>query len=277
VIRPNEVLFREPNTGEKWRLTSERCIQVQFQLGADVLMCLDDCTGAGDDLAEQERSVERTIRWAARCRAEFDKLSAGPKDHEPRPLLFAVVQGGESEALRRRCGAALAEIGFDGFGFGGWPLDQDGNLLAEQFAVVAASVPAGAPLHALGVGRPDHVVRAATLGFTMFDCSLPTRDARHGRLYAFLPGRDRGPFTPGEPFYTTVYALDQRHAADFGPVDPACDCPLCARYSRAYLRHLFRAKDATAERLATLHNLRFYTRLFEGLRAQARQSHLARA
>ncbi|HEX2183932.1 MAG TPA: tRNA guanosine(34) transglycosylase Tgt [Chloroflexota bacterium] len=265
VIRPNEVLFREPSTGEKWRLSPEKCIQQQFQLGSDLMMCLDDCTNAEDDLDEQARAVGRTVRWAQRCKAEFEKLAAARPGETPRPSLFAVVQGGASEALRRECAASLAAIGFDGFGFGGWPIAKDGSLLVDLLGIVADAAPRDVPLHALGVGRPDHVVRAAALGYTMFDCSLPTRDARHHRLYTFLPGMAQGPFHPGEPFYDTLYIHDQRHAADFGPVDPSCDCPLCTRYSRAYLRHLFRVEDGTAERLATLHNLRFYVRLLHGL------------
>jgi queuine tRNA-ribosyltransferase len=275
-IRPNEVIFKEPGSGEKIVLTPERAIQLQFQLGSDIVMCLDDCTSAEDDEAEQARSVERTVRWARRCKAEFEKLAGGRRGGSsgsggsgaPLPLLFAVVQGGASERLRRECAAGLAAIGFDGFGYGGWPIDAEGRLLADLLAMVAEAVPAGVPLHALGVGRPDHVVRAAALGYTLFDCSLPTRDARHHRLYRFLPGAERGPFVAGEPFYDVVYILDQQHANDFGPLDPTCDAPCCTRYSRAYLRHLFKIEDHTADRLASLHNLRFYTRLIDGLRRQ---------
>jgi queuine tRNA-ribosyltransferase len=275
VIRPNEVIFREPSTGERWSLSPERVVQAQLQLGSDVVMCLDDCTSVEDPEPEQALSVQRTVRWARRCRQEFDKLVAAQAGRRAapagRPLLFAVVQGGASERLRRECAAALAAIGFDGYGFGGWPLDREGNLLTDLLALVAEATPPGLPLHALGIGRPDHVVRAAALGYTIFDCSLPTRDARRRRLYRFLPGCDpaarRGPvpYLPDEPFYDVLYALDQAHANDFGPVDPTCDCPLCRRYSRAYLRHLFRVEDGTAERLATLHNLRFYVRLLEAL------------
>ena len=132
--------------------------------------------------------------------------------------------------------------------------------------------PPGAPCTPSASGDRTTWCGAAALGYTIFDCSLPTRDARHRRLYAFLPGRDpspaRRPFSPGEPFYETVYAYDQVHANDFGPLDPTCDCPLCQRHSRAYLRHLFRVEDATAERLATLHNLRFYVRLLDALKRQ---------
>ncbi|MGI8422926.1 MAG: tRNA guanosine(34) transglycosylase Tgt [Chloroflexota bacterium] len=269
-IRANEVIFKEPATGEKVLLTPEKCIRLQFQLGSDIVMCLDDCTSAEDDPAEQERAVERTVRWARLCRAEFDKLARTMRG--ARPMLFAVVQGGGSKSLRRQCALDLAAVGFDGYGYGGWPIRPDGSLLAEPMAYVAEAVPAGVPLHALGVGRPDHVVRASALGYTIFDCALPTRDARHQRLYTFLPGHEHGPLGTDRSFYDVVYILDQKHANDFGPVDPSCDAACCTRYSRAYIRHLFKIQDATAQRLASLHNLRFYTRLIELLRQSQRAS-----
>ena len=141
VIRDNEVIFREPATGEKWNLTAERVISLQLQLGSDVLVCLDDCTDASGPEGEQERSVARTVKWARRSRVEFDRLTDGMSDGE-RPLLFAVVQGGASETLRRQCAAELAAIGFDGYGFEGWPLGEEGDLLAEPLRWVAET-PAG--------------------------------------------------------------------------------------------------------------------------------------
>ena len=212
VIRDNEVVFREPSTGERWNLTPERVIELQLRLGADIMVCLDDCTDAGDDLAEQQRSVERTLRWARRCRVAFDRLAARRGDAAP-PRLFAVVQGGISEALRRRCAVELAAIGFDGYGFGGWPLGAQGELLVEPLGWVAEALPAGAPRHALGLGRPDHVVACAALGYTVFDCSLPTRDARHGRLYAFRPGWPGRALRPGVEFFRTLHVLDPRYRA----------------------------------------------------------------
>ena len=266
VIRDNEVIFREPTTGEKWNLTPERVISLQLQLGSDVLVCLDDCTDAGDPEVEQERSVARTVKWARRSRAEFDRLTDGMTDAE-RPLLFAVVQGGASETLRRQCAAELAAIGFDGYGFGGWPLGEEGDLLAEPLRWVADTLPAAAPKHALGIGRADHVVNAAALGYSIFDCALPTRDARHGRLYAFRRGRAGRRPAPGEPFYATLRIHDAKYRIDHGPIEEGCDCPLCgAGLTRAYLHHLFKVGDVSAERYATLHNLRFYVRLFDLLR-----------
>jgi queuine tRNA-ribosyltransferase len=264
VIRDNEVIFREPSTGEKWNLTPERIVSIQLQLGSDVVVCLDDCTDADAPDAEQERSVERTVRWARRSREAFDR-GVAERGGEP-PKIFAVVQGGRVEALRRECAAELAGIGFDGYGFGGWPLDADGSLLADALGWVAESLPADAPKHALGIGRADHVVAAFALGYSIFDCALPTRDARHGRLYAFRPGSAGRRPAPGDDFFRAIHIHDQHYRVEHSPVEDGCDCPLCARHSAAYLHHLFKVGDASAERLATLHNLRFYVRLFELLR-----------
>jgi queuine tRNA-ribosyltransferase len=264
VIRDNEVIFREPETGEKWNLTPERIINLQFQLGSDIVVCLDDCTDVDAPEPEQERSVERTIRWARRCREEFDRQAAQRRGDAPR--IFAVVQGGGVEALRRQCARELASIGFDGYGFGGWPLAGDSSLLADPLRWVAESLPEAAPKHALGIGRPDHVVAAFALGYSMFDSTLPTRDARHGRLYAFKPGRASRRPTVGDGFFSAVRIHDPEYRVDHAPIEDGCDCPVCAKHSRAYLHHLFKVGDLSAERLATLHNLRFYVRLFELLR-----------
>jgi queuine tRNA-ribosyltransferase len=265
VIRDNEVIFREPSTGEKWNLTPERVIGLQLQLGSDIMVCLDDCTDAEAPEAEQARSVERTVAWAKRCREELNRQTAQRRDAVA-PRIFAVVQGGGIERLRRQCAAALADIGFDGYGFGGWPLAADGSLLVDPLRWVAETLPAGTPKHALGIGRPDHVVAAFALGYSIFDCALPTRDARHGRLYAFKPGWASRRPAPGDDFYRAVRIHDARYRVEHGPIEDGCDCPLCARHSAAYLHHLFKVGDLSAERLATLHNLRFYVRLFELLR-----------
>lgn len=265
VIRDKEVIFREPATGEKWNLTPERVVRLQLQLGSDIVVCLDDCTDANAPEPEQERSVERTVRWARRCRDELDRQAAQRRGEPPR--IFAVVQGGGVELLRRQCATELASIGFDGYGFGGWPLAPDGTLLAEPMRWVAESLPSAAPKHALGVGRPDHVVSAFGLGYSIFDCALPTRDARHGRLYTFRPGWPARRPEPGDDFYRAVRIHDPEWRVAHAPIEDGCDCPLCARHTAAYLHHLFKVGDASAERLATLHNLRFYVRLFSLLRA----------
>jgi queuine tRNA-ribosyltransferase len=158
-------------------------------------------------------------------------------------------------------------IGFDGYGFGGWPLTADGSLLADALGWVAESLPVAAPKHALGIGRADHVVTAHALGYSLFDCALPTRDARRGRLYAFRDGWAGRRPEPGDDFFRAVRIHDPEHRVEHRPIEADCDCPACSRYSIAYLHHLFKVGDLSAERLATLHNLRFYTRLFATLRA----------
>jgi queuine tRNA-ribosyltransferase len=265
LIRANEIVFREPTTGERWTLTPERVVQLQFQLGSDVIVCLDDPTSASDSDDEQERSVERTVRWARRSREEFDRLASQLRGDRSAPRIFGVVQGGGLERLRRECAAALVGIGFDGYGFGGWPVEPDGSLLSEPMRWVVDALPADAPKHALGIGRPDHVVTAFELGYSIFDSALPTRDARHGRLYAFRPDAAERP-TSAAPFYDAIRIMDPAYRAEHLPIEDGCDCPACSRHTRAYVHHLFKVRDASAERLATLHNLRFYARLMERLR-----------
>ena len=268
-ITRNGAVFRLSPQDRKRNLTPEKAIQMQFQLGSDIMMCLDDCTNAADPRAEQEASVERTVLWAARCKAEFGRLLAERRDAgSDRPLLFAVIQGGNDRDLRRRCAEALLEIGFDGYGLGGWPLDAEGELLTDVVEYTAGLVPGGIPLHALGVGKPENVVACAGFGYRIFDCAIPTRDARHQRLYVFsadsVEQLDRTDLSRRD-FYDCVYIGDVKHRADRRPLSAACNCPCCARYSRAYLHHLYSIRDNLAYRLGTLHNLRFYTQLMERL------------
>ncbi len=261
-IRPDGLVYRVPDTERKIRLTPEKCIQIQFQLSSDVMIALDDCPRADDPPDAQRAAVERTIEWARRGAAEFARQVEQRKIETP-PLLVGVVQGGADAALRSECAGALMELGLGGFGFGGWPLDADGRFRIESFELLARLLPPDAPRFALGVGKPEHVVAVARLGGRdVFDCTLPTRDARHHRLYTFTgdPVRD-------DPFYRCIYILDEKHAGDTGPLESGCDCACCRRYSRGYLHHLFKIRDAAALRLATLHNLRFYARLVDALQA----------
>jgi len=254
------IVFRAPGAEREIQLTPEKTVQLQIGFGADVVVCLDDCTHAEADDAAQRDSIRRTIAWAARCKAEFERR-VDEKELAPRPQLFAVIQGGKSRDLRRECAEALLKLGFDGFGYGGWPLDSQGNLLADILAYTRELVPPEFPLHALGVGHPRNVVDCARMGWTIFDSAMPTRDARHGRLYSF---KERG--LSGD-WLGYVYLGDSKHIKASQPVDPECDCLCCARYSLGYLHHLFKLNDSLHFRLATLHNLRFMTRLIDRLAA----------
>jgi len=258
-------VFTPDGGARKITLTPEKSIQLQMSYGADILICLDDCTHADDPLDEQRRSVRRTVAWARRAKAEYLRLVEQKKLAESeRPLLFAVIQGGGSADLRRECADELLSIGFDGYGYGGWPLDADGSLLTDMLALTRELVPPQFPVHALGVGHPANVVACARLGYALFDSAMPTRDARHGRLYTLsssraIPGR-------GQDWFAFRYINDEKYIRSQEPVSPGCDCPACQHYSLAYLSHLYRMQDSAYFRLATQHNLRFMTRLMEQLR-----------
>ncbi len=249
---------------KKVLFTPERSIRLQFDLNADLMVCLDDCPSPDASPAEVRAAVERTIHWARRCRAEFDRLLESRGKHQgPRPLLFGVVQGGYDKNLREWCARELLSLDFDGFGFGGWPLTPEGDLARAILAHTANLIPDELPRFALGVGSPEHIVRCYRMGWRLFDCVLPTRDARHGRLYAF-DGENLDEVDLLAPeFYHFVYVRDEKHKRQKEPVSAACDCPCCRHYSLAYLHHLFDVGDPLALRLATLHNLRFYSQLLE--------------
>ncbi|UCC68690.1 MAG: queuine tRNA-ribosyltransferase family protein [Armatimonadota bacterium] len=250
----------------KETLTPEKCIERQFQIGADLMFCLDYCTHPEAPEEVQRESVERTVAWARRCKEEFARRLEGVEPGEPRPMLFAVVQGGADRDLRRSCAEELLEIGFDGYGYGGWPVGSEGGLV-ETVEYVRELVPREFPLHGLGIGKPESIVRCVGMGYDLFDCTLPTRDARHGRLYVSTDGFATLDEEAGA-FYEHVRIEDDRYRRDERPVEEGCDCPACRGYSRSYLRHLFEIGDAAGWRLATLHNLRFYARLMAGLQSR---------
>jgi queuine tRNA-ribosyltransferase len=254
--------------GRKFILTPEKSVQLQLGYGSDVVICFDDCTHPADPPAAQAESVRRTILWARRCRKTFDELLAQKGlGNGQRPWLVGVVQGGTSRALRQECAEALLEVGFDGYGYGGWPLDQEGNLLLDMLSYTRELIPAEFPLHALGVGHPLNVVACAQIGYPLFDSTMPTRDARHGRLYVYTTDPQTQPFQSSD-WFRYLYINDERHLKQSGPISPHCDCLCCRRYSLGYLHHLFKLNDSLYPRLATMHNLRFMTLLTAALRGQ---------
>jgi len=235
---------------------------LQLSYGADVVICLDECMHVDAAYELQTISVKRTIDWAKRCKKEFLRLVKQKHLTEAeRPLLFAVIQGGGSHELRKQCAQELLEIGFDGFGFGGWPLDKQGHLLSDILAYTRELVPMQFPMHALGVGHPLNVVECTKLGYGMFDSAMPTRDARHCRLYAFTHET-----ALEDKWLTYIYANDDKYIKSDAPVSRFCDCLCCTNYSLGYLHHLFKINDTLFFRLATLHNLRFMTQLTRRLR-----------
>lgn len=245
------------NKKKKVLLTPEKSIDFQLKLKTDLLVVLDDFTPPGASYDEAKDTVKRTINWAERSKAEFDKQTKGQKN---KPYLVGVVQGGLFPNLRKECSLKLAEIGFDGYGYGGWPMDNKGKFDYQSAQIIAENTPKGSLLYGLGIGKPDEMANLFKMGYGIFDCVLPTRDARHGRLYV----SDDNP--KGYKFYSPD---KEKYYCDDGKIDAKCDCLLCKNYSRAYLRHLYKIEDLTAVRLATIHNLRFYAQLMESLRGES--------
>jgi queuine tRNA-ribosyltransferase len=265
-ISDQGLLFKGEQGSKPLRLTPEKVIQQQVAFGADIVICLDECTHADAPLDEQRAAVRRTIAWAARCKYEFERLMKERRKAALRPQLFAVIQGGAEPSLRRECATELLSIGFDGYGLGGWPLDGQGHLLSDIIAYVRELVPAQYPLHALGVGHPQHILDCAQMGYTLFDSAMPTRDARHGRLLIWQ-AEDDIPLTRQSRWYGHLYIHDDMHRRDRRPLSEGCACPCCRNYSRAYLHHLFKIGDGLYDRFATLHNIYFMTRLMERIRS----------
>ena len=240
------VTFSSPRDGSRRLLTPERVVDIQEALGSDIAMVLDECvppeSAEGGNTLRVRSAMERTLRWAERARGARKR-----KDQ----LQFGIVQGGASEALRRSSARATHGIGFEGYAHGGLGLGEEIARRADLLAAAHAELPEHAPRYLMGIGRPRDLVRAVAAGVDLFDCVVPTRHARHGVLF------------------TSQGLLRLRNARfrdDPAPPDPNCDCSTCANFSRAYLRHLLRAKEGLGARLASLHNLRFYLRLMERMR-----------
>ena len=233
-------------------LTPETCIQLQLKIKSDIVMCLDDCTEASISQKEQKKSVERTISWARRCKQEFERLT---KNMNNKPLIFAIAQGGENKRLRKYCADKLLEIGFDGYSFGGWPVKK-GRLLNKTLKYVSSIIPEGKPRYAMGIGKPQDIIDAVKFGYDMFDCVIPTRDARHKRLF-ICKGKS-------QIKQNKIISINIRKK--YFNMKADCDCHFCRNYSIKGLHAFFKSDRKKAERLATIHNLRLYSRMMERMR-----------
>jgi queuine tRNA-ribosyltransferase len=247
-IDENGATFKSPKEGNTYRLTPESSIDIQMKIGSDVLVTLDDCRKSDLTEKEAEESVDRTVKWAKRCKEHFEKEYGGSK--ETGKLLTCVVQGAKYPKLRARCAKELVDIGFDGYNFGGFVVDADSNLVLEEMRAVIESVPQDTIRYAMGVGKPEDIISVARLGYNLFDTVLVTRNARHGTLYT----------SDG-----IVKIKNSEMALDKRPVDPNCRCECCENYSRAYLHHMMKNGEAVAQTLATIHNLTYYQDLVKGL------------
>jgi queuine tRNA-ribosyltransferase len=255
--------FRSVLDGSWHMLTPEKAIEIQFQIGTDMMVVLDDPRPPHVSRKEHEEAVDRTIRWAKRCKIAFEKECVARNfDETNRPLLFGVVQGGPHVDLREKCAEELAKIDFDGYGFGGRHIDDDGMFMDDIVHATAAAIPEGKPRFALGIGTPEDIVKCYKSGWDMFDCVIPTREGRHGRIFVW--NEDVNPLE-GNAFYHTINIGNAEFKEDFSPLDATCDCYACKLYTKAYIRHLFRVQEPLGFQMAALHNLHFFTKLMKQL------------
>jgi len=238
-------VFRSHLDGSRQELTPERAVSIQLQLGSDVLMALDECPPSGSPRAYHEEALGRTTRWARRCKRTWQELD--PKGEH---ALFGIVQGGLHPDLRARHAGEIAELDLPGHALGGFSVGEEPKAMWEGVQAAAPLLPAEKPRYLMGVGTPEDLLRCALAGIDLFDCVLPTRVARNGLLFT-RRGR--------------LQIKAARYARDPGPADPECRCYTCRTFSRAYLRHLFAARELLAFRLNSLHNLTFYLDLMAGL------------
>jgi len=241
-ITEEGVKFRSPVNGDSIFLSPEECIAVQERLDSDVMMVFDDCTPWPCEEDRARESMELSLRWARRCR---------DSRVEARHALFGIVQGGMYPQLRERSLAGLMDIGFDGYAIGGLSVGEPREQMFAVVDAIAPRMPAAQPRYLMGVGTPEDIVEAVRRGIDMFDCVLPTRNARNGHLFT----------SEG-----VVRIRNAGHRASELPLDPDCVCPTCRHYSRAYLHHLDRSNEILGARLNTIHNLHYYHALLRDLR-----------
>ncbi len=245
------VTFASPIDGSQVFLGPEESMAVQRELGADIVMIFDECTPYPVSLAEADESMRRSLRWAERSKAAHGDNPAA---------LFGIVQGGMYPELRQRSAEGLQAIGFDGYAIGGLSV---GEPEQEREAILDATcplLPADRPRYLMGVGRPEDMLAAVERGIDMFDCVLPTRNARNGHLFT-----SRG----------VLKIRNARHTLDTRPIDPDCSCYTCTNYSRSYLKHLNKCNEILGHRLATLHNLHYYQQLMAEIRTAIERQTLA--
>ena len=241
-ITEEGVHFRSPVDGARVFMGPEESMRVQRELGSDIVMIFDECTPYPASEREARESMQLSLRWAARSKAA----------HEGNPnALFGIVQGGMFETLRTQSLQGLQEIGFDGYAVGGLSVGEPPEDRLRVLDRMADCLPQDKPHYLMGVGTPADIVEAVRRGIDMFDCVMPTRNARNGYLFVHQG---------------VVKIKNQAHRLDTGPLDPECDCYTCRNYSRAYLRHLFRCNEILASRLNTLHNLYYYQTLMRAIR-----------
>ncbi|MFA5359459.1 MAG: tRNA guanosine(34) transglycosylase Tgt [Patescibacteria group bacterium] len=268
LINDNGAIFKSPLDGAKLKMTPELSIKTQFELGVDMIVCFDDCPPNSYSDKMITIAVERTIKWATRCRREYDKQVKLLKNKKNKPLLFAVIQGGDNLKLRKRCARELNKIGFDGFGFGARHIDESGNFLTEALEYTAEQIPENKLRFGLGIGTPEDILKSIKLGWDMFDCVIPTREGRHGKLFLKKGSISKN----NNKFYSAINITNAKFIKDFSPINKNSKLVELRQYSKAYLNYLFKINEPLALRLASLNNLEFYLNIISEVKGLIKQN-----
>ena len=255
-ITEDGAIFRSHIDGKQFTLTPELALEIQKNLGSDIAMILDVCAPYPASRKIVEEAVRFTTSWATRSKKIKNKNQ----------LMFGIVQGGVHKDLRLKSAEELVDLNFDGYAVGGLAVGEPRKDMYKILDYVVPKLPEEKPHYLMGVGQPEEIVEAVRRGIDMFDCVLPTRNARHGLIYIFKGKKDNF----GQGFYETLHITNEKHKKDFAPIDKNCSCPTCKNYTRAYLRHLFIAGEPLAARLATIHNVHFYLELMRKIRTAIR-------
>lgn len=250
-IKEEGVYFNSHIDGKKIFMGPEESMQIQSNLGSTIAMAFDECIENPAPRDYVEKSVERTTRWLKRCKAEMDRLNSLDDTVNKNQMLFGINQGGVYEDIRIAHAKEIRELDLDGYAIGGLAVGESHEDMYRVIDAVVPHLPEDKPIYLMGVGTPENILEAVERGVDFFDCVLPARNGRHGHLFT-----SEGKMN----LFNAKYELDER------PIDENCQCPACKNYTRAYIRHLFKAKEMLAMRLSVLHNLYFYNKLMEEIR-----------
>ncbi len=254
------IIFKSPYDGKKELISPEKAMEIQYSLGADVIMCLDDVPKPGDSYSNVKEKTERTHRWALRCKKRHQELlgkGSRNKGRNKRQLLFGIAQGGTYKRLRKLSAEFISKQGFDGVALGGLAIGEPVSKMFDMIRLSLSYVPKDKPRYLMGVGAPENIIDAIALGVDFFDSTFPTQNARHATLFSFK-GKLR---------------IDRKeHRDSLKDIDKECDCYVCRNYSRAYLHHLLRVNEATGKKLATYHNIYFMQRLIAKAKEAIREN-----
>ena len=250
-IKEEGVTFASHIDGRRIFMGPEESMQIQSNLGSDIAMAFDECVENPSPREYVQQSCERTVRWLERCIAEHKRLNGQPDCVNPGQMLFGINQGGTYPDIRVWHMEEIAKLDCDGYAIGGLAVGEPTQVMYDIIDAVESHMPQDKPRYLMGVGTPSNIIEAVARGVDFFDCVMPARNARHGKLYTWQG---------------TINLKNEKYKLDPRPIDPTCTCPACSSFSRAYLRHLFTAGEMLAMRLAVLHNLQFYNELMARIR-----------